>query len=183
VRGGIDVEPVLGSRSTDLLAGLGPAPFRAGDALPIGRSAAGFSAVQDDEGAAFDADAGCTMLPGPQRDWFSDEAWNLLANAAWTVTPDSNRVAARLSGPALHRSVAEELPSQGLVRGAVQVPPSGELVVFLADHPVTGGYPVIAVLTDAAADRLAQCRPGAVVRFRDAAAQEVRQARRVTCRS
>jgi biotin-dependent carboxylase-like uncharacterized protein len=170
VRGGIDVEPVLGSRSTDLLARLGPAPVRAGDALPIGRSAAGLSAGRNDESAAFDADAGCTILPGPQRDWFSDEAWNLLANAAWTVTPDSNRVAARLSGPALHRSVAAELPSQGLVRGAVQVPPSGELVAFLADHPVTGGYPVIAVLTEAAADRLAQCRPGAVVRFRDAAA-------------
>jgi biotin-dependent carboxylase-like uncharacterized protein len=183
VRGGIDVEPVLGSRSTDLLARLGPAPVRAGDALPIGRSAAGLSAGRNDEGAAFDPDGGCTILPGPQRDWFSDEAWNLLANAAWTVTPDSNRVAARLSGPALHRSVADELPSQGLVRGAVQVPPSGELVAFLADHPVTGGYPVIAVLTEAAADRLAQCRPGAVVRFRDAAAQEVRQARRVTCRS
>jgi biotin-dependent carboxylase-like uncharacterized protein len=183
VRGGIDVEPVLGSRSTDLLARLGPAPVRAGDALPIGRSAAGLSAGRNDEGAAFDPDGGCTILPGPQRDWFSDEAWNLLAIAAWTVTRDSYRFAARLSGPALHRSVAAELPSQGLVRGAVQVPPSGELVAFLADHPVTGGYPVIAVLTEAAADRLAQCRPGAVVRFRDAAAQEVRQARRVTCRS
>jgi allophanate hydrolase subunit 2 len=111
-----------------------------------------------------------SILPGPQQEWFTDEARALLEEASWTVTPASNRVAARLSGPVLNRSVTAELPSQGLVRGAIQVPPSGELVVFLADHPVTGGYPVIAVLTEAAADGLAQCRPGAVLRFHDAAA-------------
>jgi allophanate hydrolase subunit 2 len=74
-------------------------------------------------------------------------------------------VGIRLTGPTLRRRTDGELPSQGLVRGAVQLPPSGELVVFLADHPVTGGYPVIGVLTQQAADRAAQLRPGDVVAF------------------
>lgn len=195
VHGGVAVPAVLGSRSTDLLAGLGPAPVRAGDMLPIGRSAAADprelagplgpvdprdSAAPrgrvDPPGAADPSESASngsaySILPGPQRDWFTDEARAALEEASWTVTPASNRVGARLSGPVLNRSVTAELPSQGLVRGAIQVPPSGELVVFLADHPVTGGYPVIAVLTEAAADGLAQCRPGAVVRFRAAASR------------
>lgn len=186
VRGGIDVPPVLGSRSTDLLAGLGPTPIRAGEVLPVGTAEPGVAARDPGRAApgtehpaasapratvdAVGVDGGAlAILPGPQWDWFTVEAWELLRTASWSVLPASNRVAARLAGPELTRTTAAELPSQGLVRGAVQVPPSGELVAFLADHPVTGGYPVIAVLTDAAADRLAQCRPGAVVRLRDAA--------------
>jgi allophanate hydrolase subunit 2 len=75
-------------------------------------------------------------------------------------------VAVRLDGPGLDRVRADELPSEGLLRGSVQVPPSGQPLVFLADHPVTGGYPVLAVLTESAADLAAQLRPGEVVRFR-----------------
>ena len=72
----------------------------------------------------------------------------------------------RLDGPPLQRSRTAELPSEGVVRGAVQVPPNGRPIIFGADHPVTGGYPVIAVLTPEAADRVAQARPGARLRFR-----------------
>jgi biotin-dependent carboxylase-like uncharacterized protein len=174
VRGGIDLPPVLGSRSTDVLAELGPAPVRSGDVLPVGPAgtrpvgdAAAATGDSGDNREGLGADAALAILPGPQRDWFTDAAWELLEAASWAVTPATNRVAARLSGPHLPRAVTSELPSQGLVRGAIQVPPSGALVAFLADHPVTGGYPVIAVLSEAAADRLAQCRPGSSVLFRD----------------
>lgn len=187
VRGGVELPAVLGSRCTDLLSGLGPEPTRAGDVLPIGDAeilaadsdtallgpdpAGDFGdlgAVDTDPvGDLGDRDAALlATLPGPQRDWFDDTAWQALVAGSWQVTPATNRVAARLAGPRLDRTITGEVASQGLVRGAIQVPPSGELVAFLADHPVTGGYPVIAVLTEAAADRLAQCRPGASVRFR-----------------
>ena len=86
----------------------------------------------------------------------------------WHVTGDSDRVGLRLGGARVGRVEAwsgVELPSEGLVRGAVQVPPGGEPVVFLTDHPVTGGYPVVAVLTASAADRAAQLRPGDRVRL------------------
>ena len=86
-------------------------------------------------------------------------------NRPWTVSQDSNRVAVRLEGPTLQRSRTDELPSEGLVRGAVQVPASGQPLIFGSDHPVTGGYPVIAVLTERDADHAAQLRPGETVRF------------------
>jgi allophanate hydrolase subunit 2 len=72
----------------------------------------------------------------------------------------------RLEGEPLERAGSGELPSEGIIRGAVQVPPGGEPVLFLADHPVTGGYPVLAVVIDADVDRAAQLRPGQQVRFR-----------------
>ena len=84
---------------------------------------------------------------------------------AWDVTPESNRVALRLDGPPLTRAVAGELASEGLVLGAVQVPHDGRPVVFGPDHPVTGGYPVVAVLTAGGVTRAAQLRPGDRARF------------------
>jgi allophanate hydrolase subunit 2 len=82
------------------------------------------------------------------------------------VSPDSDRVGARLSGPALVRSRHEELPSEGLVEGAIQVPPDGQPIVMLADHPTTGGYPVIAVVDPADLRHVAQAAPGTTLRFR-----------------
>jgi allophanate hydrolase subunit 2 len=81
------------------------------------------------------------------------------------VTADCNRVGVRLSGPPLSRKINAELPSEGLLRGAIQVPPSGQPLIFLADHPVTGGYPVIAVLAERARDHAAQLKPGDKLRF------------------
>jgi allophanate hydrolase subunit 2 len=89
-----------------------------------------------------------------------------LTSTPWTVSSRSDRVGMRLSGDPLRRVDRGELPSEGMVRGAIQVPPGGEPVVFLADHPVTGGYPVVAVLVDADIDRAAQARPGQPVRIR-----------------
>jgi allophanate hydrolase subunit 2 len=75
-------------------------------------------------------------------------------------------VGLRLDGEPLQRVREGELPSEGMVRGALQVPPSGLPVLFLADHPVTGGYPVIGYVVDTEVDRCAQLRPGQTLRFR-----------------
>ena len=102
---------------------------------------------------------------GPRASWFAAEAWALLTGTPYAVTADSNRVGLRLAGAELPRTRAGELASEGMVAGAVQVPPDGRPVVLLADHPTTGGYPVIAVVAAADLARCAQLRPGDEVRF------------------
>jgi biotin-dependent carboxylase-like uncharacterized protein len=166
VRGGVDVPPVLGSRSTDVLAGLGPAPLAAGDRLPIGTCAADWPAVDVAPVRPLPATTCLRLFPGPRRDWLSAGSVATLAAARWTVSAESNRVGVRLDGPALTRAVTGELAPEGLVRGAVQVPPSGQPIVFLADHPVTGGYPVVAVVARADLPLLAQTRPGQEISLR-----------------
>ncbi|WP_091217664.1 biotin-dependent carboxyltransferase family protein [Geodermatophilus siccatus] len=171
VRGGIAVEPVLGSRSTDLLSGLGPPALSAGDVLPVGEPTAPMPGV--DLAPVPDPPGGevtVRVLPGPRADWFPAEAAAALTTTAWEVTGESNRIGLRLAGVALERSRAGELASEGMVRGALQVPPSGQPVLFLADAPVTGGYPVIGYVEDADVDRCGQLRPGQTLRFRGAVA-------------
>lgn len=166
VRGGIAAHPVLGSRSTDLLSGLGPPVLSSGDRLPAGPSTGSLPGVD-----VAPVPAPCTgdlvvrVLPGPRRSWFSEGAWAQLLGQRYEVTSDSNRVGLRLSGEPLAREREGELPSEGMMRGALQVPPSGQPVLFLADHPVTGGYPVIGYVDDADVDRCAQLRPGQTLRF------------------
>jgi biotin-dependent carboxylase-like uncharacterized protein len=169
VRGGIAVAPVLGSRSTDVLSGLGPPVVAAGDVLPIGISPLPEPGVDVAPVAdPADGEVVVAVLPGPRRNWFGDRAWTTLTGSAYTVTSQSNRVGLRLAGAVLERERPGELPSEGMVLGALQVPPSGTPVLFLADHPVTGGYPVIGVVADADLDRCGQLRPGQAVRFRAA---------------
>lgn len=112
---------------------------------------------------------GVVIWPGPRLDWFSGSACDLLVSTSWEVRPDSDRVGVRLSGPPLERRRHDELPSEGLVEGAIQVPPDGQPIVMLADHPTTGGYPVIAVVDPSQIGRIAQGRPGGRVCFRWAA--------------
>jgi biotin-dependent carboxylase-like uncharacterized protein len=169
VRGGIAVEPVLGSRSTDLLSGLGPSALSAGDVLPVGEPTGPMPGV--DLAPVPDPPGGevtVRVLPGPRADWFPPEASAVLTGTAWEVTGESNRIGLRLAGVALERSRTGELASEGMVRGALQVPPSGQPVLFLADAPVTGGYPVIGYVQDADVDRCGQLRPGQTLRFRGA---------------
>jgi biotin-dependent carboxylase-like uncharacterized protein len=163
--GGIATEPVLGSRSTDTLSGLGPAPLRDGDRLPLGLTRVAPSTVEDLAPAPPGAALHLRVRLGPRDDLFTLEAINRLLTEAYAVTPVSNRVGARLAGPALTRADDAELPPEGIVLGAVQVPPNGQPVVFLADHPTTGGYPVIAVVDAAGVAVLGQARPGATVTF------------------
>ncbi|WP_072803773.1 biotin-dependent carboxyltransferase family protein [Rhodococcoides yunnanense] len=164
VRGGIDVEPVLGSRSTDTMSGLGPTQLSPGDLVPIGEDVAEWPAA-DFAPPPIHADPFVHVVLGPRADWFTDPT--ALLNRSWSVTADSNRVGIRLDGDTtLTRSVADELPSEGMVPGALQVPPDGKPVAFLADHPVTGGYPVIGVVVTADLPILGQLRPGDTVLFR-----------------
>lgn len=165
VHGGFLGPVALGSRSTDTLSGLGPAPLRAGDLLEVGVST-GVHPVIDHVPLPPLGEPVLDLLPGPRSDWIADQT--TLAGR-WRVSAQSNRVGVRLEGPVLSWATdrqRSELPSEPTVRGAVQLPPSGQPVVFGPDHPVTGGYPVVAVLTEAASDRLAQVRPGEQVRLR-----------------
>ena len=159
VAGGVDVASVLGSRSTDTLSQLGPQPAQPGAVLPVGNA----TGTTDTTGTT--QSAPLRVVFGPRDDWFTTDAHEALLTAEWTVTPSSDRIGLRLSGPALERQVHDELPSEGLVAGAVQVPPDGQPILFLANHPTTGGYPVIAVVVSADVDRAAQHRPGMTVRF------------------
>ncbi|MFV2198589.1 biotin-dependent carboxyltransferase family protein [Nocardiopsis sp. LOL_012] len=166
VRGGVDVAPVLGSRSTDVLAGLGPAVPRPGDLLPVGAPPARFPVADHAPVAPVGGpEVRLRAVPGPREDWFTAGALDTLFGAVYGVTARTDRVGARLSGPVLRRARGGELPSEGMVAGALQVPPGGEPVLFLADHPVTGGYPVIAVVCSADLPDAAQAAPGTRVRF------------------
>jgi KipI family sensor histidine kinase inhibitor len=168
VRGGIAVDPVLHSRSTDLLAGLGPPPVRPGQVLPIGEDHWGVPRMAGPSGTPPAGDDGVravAVLPGPQAGWFAAGV-RALDGVVWRVLPTSNRIGVRLDGPPPRRTTVGEAPSQGLVPGAIQVPPNGQPVIMLADHPVTGGYPVIAVVAATDLDMVAQLRPGAGLRLR-----------------
>lgn len=167
VRGGLDIPRVLGSRSSDAFGGIGPGPLEPGDVLPIGSETAGDLPGVDiaPAGAVLDL-VDLEIDPGPRRDWIDDDAWARLRSTAWVAGADSDRVGVRLDGEPLDRIRTGELPSEGLVPGAIQLPPSGRPVAFLADVPTTGGYPVVAVLRPESLDRLAQVRPGTRVRLR-----------------
>lgn len=168
IRGGADVAPVLGSRSTDTMSGIGPPPLAAGQLLPAGH-VTDSGVVGSPELQPEFPGAGVTELeivPGPRDDWFDDAALASLCSQSWQVTPQSNRVGMRLKGEPLRRSRDGELPSEGTVAGAIQIPPEGLPVLFLADHPITGGYPVIGVVADEHLDRAAQVPIGGSIRFR-----------------
>jgi biotin-dependent carboxylase-like uncharacterized protein len=162
VAGGIAVEPVLGSRSTDTLSWVGPPRPSPGTTLPIGRPQA---VPRPLDTPPAHRPGPLRVSPGPRADWFASDALDVLCGSAYVVEADSNRIGLRLDGPVLARARAGELPSEGMVLGAVQVPPSGRPVVFLADHPPTGGYPVLGVVHPGDLWRCAQLRPGEQVRF------------------
>ncbi len=171
--GGVDVPPVLGSRSADTLSGIGPAPAEEGDELAVG----------DPVGPPQPSDVSVVrrpqqpltlpLRPGPRDDWFTARALETLTGSTYTVSTESDRIGLRLTGPRLERAEDDELPgelpSEGIVLGAIQVPASGEPLVFLNDHPTTGGYPVIGVVLPEGLSVCAQLRPGDEVRFGDRA--------------
>ncbi|MFD7460130.1 MULTISPECIES: biotin-dependent carboxyltransferase family protein [unclassified Streptomyces] len=165
VSGGVAVEPVLGSRSTDLLSGLGPAPLTDGAVLPLGAPGEPHARVDAAPQPAPPSELVLRVTFGPRDDWFTPEALRAFTSRPYRVSAASNRIGLRTEGPALARALTGELPSEGMVLGAVQVPPDGRPVVFLADHPTTGGYPVIAVVRPTDLAPAAQAVPGTPVRF------------------
>lgn len=163
VGGGIDVAPVLGSRSTDTLAWVGPPRVVAGAVLPLG---APTRPQPVDVVAPPPRTSWLRVVPGPRAEWLDDRGWSALERGHFTVEPSSNRVGLRLGGGSLTRARDGEIASEGMVLGAVQLPPSGQPVIFLADHPVTGGYPVVGVVEAADLAACAQLRPGDGVELR-----------------
>lgn len=166
VRGGLAVPAVLGSRSTDLLSGLGPDPLSSGQTVPVGCEYGPMPGV--DLAPVADPPGGEVVVrvtPGPRRDWFTDAGWESFTTQSYVVSSNSNRVGVRLEGEPLERAREGELASEGMALGAIQIPPSGLPVIFLADHPVTGGYPVIAYVTTPTLPTCAQLRPGQPLRF------------------
>jgi biotin-dependent carboxylase-like uncharacterized protein len=160
--GGITVDQVLGSRSTDTLGRIGPKPVVVGDRLPVGRPSGAPAAVDTPR----PPDPGpLRVTAGPRADRVAGDVLDLLCRTTYAVSPDSDRIGLRLTGAPLPLSRRDELPSEGMVLGAVQVPPDGRPVVFLADHPTTGGYPVVAVVDETDLWQCAQLRPGEAVRF------------------
>jgi biotin-dependent carboxylase-like uncharacterized protein len=167
VRGGVSVPCVLGSRSTFLPGAFGGylgRPLRSGDALPVG---AGPGEVSLLRASAPSRDAGDTplrLVAGPQAGQFGDAGLAALFGGRFRVTEASDRRGLRLTGPAVTHAAAELL-SQGVLPGAVQVPPDGQPIILGWDGPVTGGYPVIAAVISADLPRMAQLRPGDGVGF------------------
>lgn len=168
IRGGLDIDPVLGSRSTDTLSGIGPAPLQCGDMLAVGRPRLPLPPIDIAPIALPTANTIILRATlGPRDDWFVEP--RSLATELWAVSSQSNRIGVRLdrtsSNAVLTRARPGELPTEAVPLGAIQVPPSGQPVIFLADHPITGGYPVVAVVHDADIDLAAQARPGQRIRF------------------
>jgi allophanate hydrolase subunit 2 len=172
IDGGIGTRPVLGSRSADCLSGLGPRPLRPGDWLPVERPRSRSEEPRESRPRAAGPavpQAGpvdLRVIAGPRDDWFEATALEALASGSYIVSPASNRTGLRLTGPELRRSRPGELLSEGLAAGSIQVTHEGQPILLLADHPTTGGYPVIAVVVSADLGRAAQLRPGQQIRFR-----------------
>ncbi|WP_332668108.1 biotin-dependent carboxyltransferase family protein [Aeromicrobium sp.] len=164
VAGGLAIPEELGSRSADTLAGLGPAPLRAGDHLEVGPPGHPPD-LEDIPPLGRTGELTLEVALGPRDDWFTMAAVRRLLEAPWQVSPASDRVGVRLTGPVLERTRTGEMPSEPCIRGSIQVSTDGQPILFGPDHPVTGGYPVIAVVLDRHTDRLAQAAPGQIVRF------------------
>jgi biotin-dependent carboxylase-like uncharacterized protein len=165
VRGGIFVEPVLGSRSYDVMSAIGPSPLAPGDQLPIDEHTDDYPELDQAPVAAITKHlAELQVVPGPRDDWLVDP--DALVHTIWMASDRSDRVGMRLEGRLLqYRYPDRQLPSEGTTRGAIQVPPNGLPVILGPDHPVTGSYPVVGVVIDEDIDKVAQVRPGQYVRL------------------
>ena len=171
VAGGIDVSPVLGSRATHVQSGMGGIgrPLKAGDTLGVGTEAA--SAPRSEPIRVHFASAlasGGTRLRvmrGPQADYFEDEAFTRLQRARFIVSSESNRMGYRLAGPRIPVGRTGEMISDATFTGALQVPPSGEPILLMADRQTTGGYPQIAIVISADIPLAAQLLPGDWIEF------------------
>ena len=187
VRRGFDVEAVLGSRSMDVNARLGPfegRPLRAGDVLPvgIGTRVTGVNAKLNwrlDPRPWFgdDPDLPLRLLPGSHVDKLTESSRKQLFSESFKVEADSNRVGLRLSGPRLEWTSPVEMVSEGCVPGLLQLPPSGHPIAFGPECPVSGGYPRIGQVAAADLPRLAQLKPGDALRFVPCTFEGARRAR------
>lgn len=170
VRGGIDVPPVLGSRSTNLVGHMGPfggRPLQAGDLLPIGTAGTTLRFC----GAAplpLPVPGGVTTLrviEGPHKSRFTVEAWERFCRGPFRISADSNRMGYRLEGPPLEHVRGADILSEATAVGSLQVPSSGQPILLMADRQTTGGYTIIATVITADLALAGQLAPGDAVRF------------------
>ena len=165
VRGGIDTEPVLGSRSYDELSRIGTPPLTTGEMLHIDHDAQATPAV------ARQVTSGANVAPSVTLQIHKGPRWSYCRNSAdlldfdYIVTSSLNRIGIRLSGKPIHWATEERLPSEGVLTGSIQIAADGQPLIFGPDHPTTGGYPVIAVVDERALGTVAQLAPGTSVRF------------------
>ncbi len=186
-RGGFDLPLVLGSRSTYARAGLGGIDGRAlqvGDRMKVGAppglcSVAGATVIslQLPHAPVLRA-APLRVIPGPQRDCFTDAAWQQFLGSEFTVSREADRMGLRLDGPRLEHARGADIVSDGVTPGAIQVPGDGRPIVLLADCQTVGGYPKIATVIGADLPRLGHALPGQVLRFAAVTMAEALEARR-----
>lgn len=186
IRGGIDVPSVLGSRSLCASGGFGGGdgrPLQKADRLAIGAMVASPTVREpwpESHRLPVRGPWEVHVIPGPHTDAFDRSALQRLCATACRVTPALDRMGVRLETPGLHLDTNDVLTTP-MTSGAIQVTPSGGLIVLLVDHPTTGGYPVIATVITADLPLLAQARPGDTVRFREVSMAEAARAwRRLT---
>lgn len=186
VRGGIRVAPVLGSRSAHARTGVGPAPCRSGDVLPLGETGRVGRACAADRGALVELERWVfrrtlRATPHPHADLLGEASLARLAAVEWTVSPDSDRVGLRLvpprhapPHPPAPAAGAGSLPTEAMAPGFIQAPPGGTPVLLGPDCAPTGGYPVLAGVISADLDAAGQLRPGDRVRFEFVSVDEAR---------
>ena len=169
VRGGIALPPVMGSRATSIISGIGPfggRPLTAGDVLPVGRA---LSRVEERRAVHSlplpHGGAKLRAIPGPHQDRFAADALDAFFSAAFTVTTKSNRMGYRLDGPTLEHAGSGDILSDATPLGSVQVPKSGQPILLMADRQTTGGYPKIATVITADISLAGQLAPGDWIRF------------------
>ena len=171
VTGGFAVDPVLDSLSTHIRSGIGPFGGRAlqtGDLLEV-RAAPDVAVLPTMIAtglAPADTDQPIRVIPGPQDDHFTDGALATFLSAGFTLSPQSDRMGYRLTGPRIIHRAGHDIVSDGIAFGSVQVPGDGQPIVLMADRQPTGGYPKIATAIRADLPRLAQMRAGDTLRFR-----------------
>ncbi|MGC4107442.1 MAG: 5-oxoprolinase subunit PxpB [Thermomicrobiales bacterium] len=170
IAGGFDVPVVMGSRATDLTAGMGGVEGRAlrtGDVLRVGRASRETIPTQRVSAPLVDDDITLRVIRGPQADRFDDAAWKSFLHGRFTVSSQSNRMGIRLDGPPVVPMGGSDLISEGMVTGAIQVTNAGQPIVMLPARATIGGYAKIATVITADLDRLGQAKPGTGVRFRE----------------
>jgi antagonist of KipI len=167
VKGGIDVAPVLGSRSTSVASGMGPLGGRAlvaGDLLPVGAEPAG-TRMSGRPLALPNGGARLRLIPGPHQAMFTVDAMGRLLSSRFIITPQSNRMGYRLDGPPLVHAAGADILSDATPIGSLQVPGSGQPILLMADRQTTGGYPKIATVITADLPVAGQLAPGDWIEF------------------
>jgi biotin-dependent carboxylase-like uncharacterized protein len=166
--GGILTPPVLGSRATHIVSRMGGVDGRAlvtGDVVPVARTAGCLPNRARGLTMPTGGRARLRVMPGPQDDWFGDDAWRALTEVSFRISPRSNRMGYRLEGPPLVHARAGEPISEPVTMGAIQVPAAGEPILLMADRQTAGGYPKIGHVITADLCVAAQLAPGEFIEF------------------